>query len=129
MLGLWARLIYVKSAAPDLRTVQGSDGLLAIFVAGHLHKSEPARAPGVAVRHNADPIHLPKRLKHLSQFVFRCVKAQVPHKNILHASASALNVEVQAPFGRTGRLGNTFLEIEAGAGGSQMRQKYSRFVK
>ncbi len=98
-------LVYVERASAHLRTVQRRDGFFSIFVAGHFHKAEPARASGVAVGHDADPVHLPERLKHLPQFVFRCAKAQIPHENILHASASALSCRSASSMRRTGRSG------------------------
>ena len=66
VLCLGPRLVDIKRAPPHLRAVQGRDGLLSVFVAGHFHKAEPARAPGIAVRHDADPVHLPKGLEHLA---------------------------------------------------------------
>jgi hypothetical protein len=59
---------------------------------------------------------LPKRLEQLPQFVFGCVEAQIPHKNILHASASALSCRKCEQFGGLGRSGGPFLKIETGAG-------------
>src|ERR1035438_8205183 len=82
MLGFRARLVHVEGAAAHLRAVQCSDGFFSIFVAGHFHKAEPARTSGIAIRHDADSVHLSERFKHLAQFVFRCVKAHVPHKAI-----------------------------------------------
>ena len=53
------------------RLATGFTGCIATdIVAGHFHKAEAARASGVAVRHNADPVHLPERFKHLPEFVF-----------------------------------------------------------
>ncbi len=105
MFGFGARLVHVEGASAHLRAVQCSDGFISIFVAGHFHKAEPARASGIAVRHDAHPVHLSEWFKHLSQFVFRCVKAQVPHENILQASASALSCRSASSMRRTGRSG------------------------
>ena len=63
-------LVHVERASAHLRTVQCRNGLFSIVIAGHLHKSESARSPGIAIGHNADPVHLPERFKHLTQFVF-----------------------------------------------------------
>jgi hypothetical protein len=65
MLCLRTSLIHVERAPAHLRTVQCRDGLFSIVIAGHLHKSETARSPGISVGHNADPVHLPERLEHL----------------------------------------------------------------
>jgi hypothetical protein len=116
VLGLGTRLVHVECATADLRTIQCGDGLLSIFIAGHFHKAEAARAPGIAVRHDADPVDLPERFKHLPQFVFRCVKAQVADKNILQASSSALSCRSASWMRRDWQVGNTFLKIETGAG-------------
>jgi hypothetical protein len=114
VLGFWTCLIYVKSAPAYLRSVQCSNGFFSVFVAGHFHKAEAARASGVAVRHNADPVHLPERFKHLPEFVFRCVEAQISNKNILQASSSALSCR-SASSKADWQVGDTFLEIETGA--------------
>jgi hypothetical protein len=103
VLGFGTRFVHIECAPAHLRTVQCSNGFLSIFVTGHLHKAESARTSGVAVRHNAHPVHLSERFKHLPQFIFRRVKAQVPHKNILHASASALSCRSASSMRRTGR--------------------------
>jgi lysozyme family protein len=103
-----------------LRSVQRSDRFLSIFIAGHFHKAETARASSIAVRHNADPVHLSERFKHLPQFVFRCVEAQISYKNILQASSSALSCR-SASKAADWQVGDTFLKIETGAGGSRMR--------
>ena len=105
MLGFGACLVHVECASAYLRTVQRSNGLVSVLITGHFHKAEPARPSGIAVRHDADPVHLPERFEHLPQFIFRCVKAQVPHKNILHASASALSCQSASSMRRTGRSG------------------------
>jgi|SRR5271165_372924 len=108
------RLIYVKRAPAHLRAVQCSNGFFSILITGHFHKAESARAPGIAVRHDADPVHLSERFKHLTQFVFRCVKAQVPHKDILQASPSALSCRSASSMADW-QVGDTFLKIETGA--------------
>jgi hypothetical protein len=116
VLGFGARLIHVERASADLRAVQRSDGLLSILVARHFHKAESARASSIAVGHDADPVHLTMRLKHLPQFFFRCVKAQVANKNILHASASALSCQKCKLDAADWQVGDTFLKIGTGAG-------------
>ena len=93
------RFVDVDRAPADLRAVQRRNRLLAVFVAGHLHESESTGASGIAVGHDADSIHLPERLKQLPQFVFGCVEAQIPHKDILHSSASALSCRTCKQFG------------------------------
>ncbi len=90
-LSLGASLIDVDGAPADLRSVQRRNRFLAVFVAGHLHEAEAARAPSITVRHNAYAVHLTVRLEKLPQFVFVGVEAQISHKDILHASASALS--------------------------------------
>jgi hypothetical protein len=105
MLGLGARLVYVERASAHLRAIQPSNGLFSILVTGHFYEAEPPRSPGIAVRHDAYPVDLPERFKHLPQFIFRCVKAQVPHEDILQASASALSCRSASSMRRTGRSG------------------------
>ena len=70
VLGFGAGLVYVECASADLCAIQRRNGFFSILVAGHFYEAEPARASGIAVGHDADPVHLPVRLKHLPQFVF-----------------------------------------------------------
>src|ERR1700686_2774194 len=66
VFSLRSRFIHVESASAHLRAIQCGNGLVPIFVAGHLHKTESARASGIAVRHDTHPVHLTERCKHLS---------------------------------------------------------------
>jgi hypothetical protein len=116
VLSLRARFVHVEGASAYLRAVQRSNRFFSIFVAGHFYEAEAARTSGIAVGHDADPVDLPERFKHLPQFVFRCVKAQVPHENILQASASALSCQSASSMRRTWQVGDTFLKIGTGAG-------------
>jgi len=90
-LGLGTCLIDVDRAPANLRTVQTRNRLFPVFIAGHLHESEAAGAAGVAVGHDAYPVDLSVRFKKLPQFLFVGVEAEIPHENILQASASALS--------------------------------------
>jgi hypothetical protein len=90
-LGLGPGFIDVDGASADLRSVQRSDRLLAIFVAGHLDKTESAGASRVAVCQDANAVDLAVALEDLPQFILICVETEVPHKNILHASSPALS--------------------------------------
>src|SRR5579862_466753 len=63
--GLRTRFVHVDGAAADLRTVQSRDRLVSIFIAGHLHETEAARTPRVAVGHDADPVNLSVSFKRL----------------------------------------------------------------
>ena len=95
---------------PTWRAVQGRDCLLAVFVAGHFDESETARASSIAVGHDAHAIDLPVALKQLSQFVFVGVEAEIPHENILHASAPALSCRNASSVRRTWQVGRAFLK-------------------
>ena len=46
MLGFWTCFVDVESASAYLRSVQCSNGFFSVFVAGHFHKAEAARASG-----------------------------------------------------------------------------------
>jgi hypothetical protein len=70
VLGFRTRLIHVERTATHLRTVQRRNGLVTVLVAGHFDKTESARPAGIPVCHDADPVYLSERFKHLSQFVF-----------------------------------------------------------
>jgi hypothetical protein len=85
-LNLRTRFIDVQGPPADLSAVQRRYGLFSVFRARHLHEAESARAPGVPVGHNADPVHLPVYLEKLSQFIFRSVEVEVPNENVLHAN-------------------------------------------
>jgi len=69
-LNLGTRFIYVQGAPADLSSVQRCDGFFSVFRARHLHEAESARASGIPVGHNADPVHLSVYLEKLAQFVF-----------------------------------------------------------
>ena len=114
-LRLGSRFVDIDRASADRGSIQSGDRLLAIFIAGHFHESETPRSSGVSVCHDAHAVDLSERLKQLPQFVFICVEAKVPHKNILHASASALSCRKCKQFGGLGRSGGPFLKIETGA--------------
>jgi hypothetical protein len=90
-LGLGPGFIDVDGASADLRSVQCGDRLLAVFIARHLDKTEAAGASRVAVRQDADAVDLTVALEDLPQFILICVEAEVPHKNVLHASSPALS--------------------------------------
>jgi len=123
VFGLRTGFVHVEGSSAHLRSVQRGDGFFSILVAGHLHKAEAARAPGIAVGHDADPVHLPERLKHLPQFVFRCVKAQISDKNILHASASALSCRSASSMRQTGRSGTPSWKSRPELANSRMRHE------
>jgi len=126
--GLGARFVDVDGASADLRTVQSRNGLLSILVARHLYETEPARASGVAVGHDAYAVHLSVRLKKLPQFVFVGVEAQIPYENILQASASALSCRKCKLVRRTWQVGRAFPENRNRSWRTvNCGQKYSRF--
>jgi hypothetical protein len=116
VLSFGARFVHVERAPAHLLAIQRCNGFFSILVAGHFHEAEAARAPGIAVGHDADPVHLPEGLKHLPQLVFRCVEAQVPYENILHSSSSALRCRSASSMRADWQVGNPFLKIRTGAG-------------
>src|ERR1700693_112889 len=69
VLSFRAGLVYIEGASAHLRSVECGNGLFSVFVAGHFHKAEAARSSGIAVGHDANPIHLTERFKHLTQLV------------------------------------------------------------
>ena len=69
-LDLGTRFVDVQCASANLGAIQGRNGFFSVFRAGHFDEAETARAPGVPVRHDADPVHLPMYLEELAQFVF-----------------------------------------------------------
>jgi hypothetical protein len=85
-LDLGTGFINVQRPPADLSAVQRCNGFFSVFCTRHLHKAESARASGVPVSHNADPVHLPVYLEKLSQFIFRSVEVEVPNENVLHAN-------------------------------------------
>jgi hypothetical protein len=87
---LWpgARLIDIQFTASYLAPVQRSDRLFSFLGVGHLHESKTAGPACVPVRHDTDPVHLPMRLKKLTQLFFRSIEVQISNKDVLQASAS-----------------------------------------
>ena len=120
-LSLGAGFVDIDGASADLGAVERRDGFVAVLVAGHLDETKAARAACIAIGHNAHAVYLSITLEQLPQFILTGVKAQVPHKNILHASSPALSGWKCELSCRTGRTENAFLKILTGAGNSRMR--------
>jgi len=123
--GLGSSFIHIDGTSAELGAVQSSYSFVSVFVAGHFDKPETARAAGIAIGQNTYTIHLPVALEHLPEFVFVGIEAEIPHKDILHASAPALSCRDLSSVRGLGRS-NGLPEILTGAGNSQMRGKYSR---
>jgi hypothetical protein len=85
-LHLGTGFVDVQRPSPELSAVQGGNRFVSFFGVGHLYKTEPARAAGVTIGHDANPVDLSVRLEHPPQFFFRCVEVEVPNENILQAS-------------------------------------------
>ncbi len=120
-LRLGASFVDVDGASADLGAVERRDGFLAVLVAGHFHETEAAGAAGIAIGHDAYAVYLSVTLKQLPQFILTGVEAEVPHKNILHASFPCIELsEVRAQWSDW-QDGKAFLKILTGAGNSQMR--------
>jgi|SRR5579864_163231 len=116
MLGFGASLVHVERAAANLRAIQRGDRLFSFFIAGHLDETKSSRAPGISVRQDAYTVDLSVRFEQLPQLIFGGAEAQIAHKNILHASASALPCR-ECKLNSAGLAGRrAFLEIETGAG-------------
>jgi hypothetical protein len=81
-------LVDVEGASAELSAVEGGNRLFSVFRVRHLHKTEPARAAGVPVGHDADSVYLSVCLEHLAQFFFRRVEVEVSNENVLQANAS-----------------------------------------
>jgi hypothetical protein len=108
--------------------VQGGDGFVAVIVIGHLNEAEAAGTSGVAVGHDAYPVHGAIGFEKLAEFVLIGVKAQIAHEDILHASAPALSCLKCEQFGGLGRPGEPFLKIETGSWRTvKCAEQYSRF--
>ena len=97
-------------ASADLRAVQGRDGLLAVFIAGHLENR--SRGIRVAIGHDAHAIHLPVRLKRRSSSSL-VLKLRLPTKIFFTRLPLELS-EVQAQFGGLGRSGRPENRYRAG---------------
>jgi hypothetical protein len=129
-LNLGTSFVDVQCPSTDLRSIQRGDCLFPVLVAGHLDEPKAARTSCIPVSHDAHAVHLPISFKHLSQFVFVGVEAQVSYENILHASASALSCrkcELNSAdlAGREGLPENrnrSWRTVECG-------QQYSRFTQ
>jgi hypothetical protein len=83
-----ACFVYIERPSADLGAIESCDGFVSLFCVGHFDKAETARASGVAIIHNTYAVHLSVSFEELSQFFFRSIEVQVPHKDILQASAS-----------------------------------------
>jgi hypothetical protein len=66
-LYLGTGFVDVERSPTHLGTVQGGDRFVSFFCIRHFHETEAARASGVTISHDADPVYLPMRLEHLPQ--------------------------------------------------------------
>jgi hypothetical protein len=87
-LDLGSGFVDVERASPNLSAVECRDGFIALFGVAHFHKAEAARAAGVAVRHDADAVHLPMGFEKFAQFIFPGIEVEVANENIFHGIAS-----------------------------------------
>ena len=88
---LWTGFVDIDGASADRTAIQCCNGFLAVFVAGHFNETEAARTPRIAVCQDAHAVDLAIAFECLPQFIFVGVEAEIPHKNILHASSPALS--------------------------------------
>jgi hypothetical protein len=89
--GFGTRFVYVQCSSTNLRAVQRSDRFLSVLGACHFDKAKSARASSVAIRHDADSIHLAVNFEKLTQLFFGRVEIQVSNKDVLHANASGVS--------------------------------------
>ena len=89
--GFGTRFVYVQSSSTNLGAVQRSDRFLSVLGACHFDKAKSARASSVAIRHDADSIHLAVNFEKLTQLFFGRVEIQVSNKDVLHANASGVS--------------------------------------
>ena len=87
-LRLGTGLIYIKRASPDLAAVERGNRFLAILRVRHLDKAKAARTSGVAIGHDANPVHLSVGFEEVTQFLFCSIEIEIAYKNVLHAIAS-----------------------------------------
>jgi hypothetical protein len=72
---------------------------------------------------------LSERFKHLPEFIFRCVEAQISYKDILQASSSALSCRSASSMGRLAGWGYLPGNRDRSRRTVECGEKYSRFVK
>ena len=78
--------VYVQRPSGKLSTVKRRNRFFSFFGVRHLDESETTRAAGIAIRHNADPIHLSVGSKKVPQLIFRDVEIEVANKNVFQAT-------------------------------------------
>jgi len=78
--------VHVQRPSGKLSTIKRCDRFFAFFGVRHLDESEATRAAGIAIRHNADPIHLSVGSKKVAQLIFRDVEIEVANKNVFQAT-------------------------------------------
>src|SRR5271157_1938400 len=83
-VGLGTRLVYRQIAASHAGAVQGFHRLFGGVVVRHFDKRKSAWLPGITIRDDANLFDRAILLKHAADLVFRRVKAQIPHIDILH---------------------------------------------
>jgi hypothetical protein len=78
--------VHVQRPSGKLSTIKRRDRFFAFFGVRHLDESEATRAAGIAIRHNADPIHLSVGSKKVAQLIFRDVEIEVANKDVFQAT-------------------------------------------
>ena len=78
--------VYVQRPSGKLSTIKRRDRFFSFFGVRHLDESETTRAAGIAIRYNADPIHLSVGSKKVPQLIFRDVEIEVANKNVFQAT-------------------------------------------
>jgi hypothetical protein len=72
--------------------VQRRDGPIRLGRVVHFHECETARAPGVAIRYQADPVNRSVGLKQRTDGSLGSRKIQIAYKNILHVVFLCLSI-------------------------------------
>ena len=78
--------VHVQRASGKLSAIERRNCLFSFFGVRHLDESEATRAAGIAIRDDADAIHLSVGSKKVAQLIFRDVEIEVANKNIFQAT-------------------------------------------
>src|ERR1039458_3584673 len=79
------RFIHIQRASPHGESVECGNRLVRLRFVIHLDKGKPARTAGIAICHDVRAAHLAVLLEQAAHSLFRCLKIEVAHENLLHS--------------------------------------------
>jgi hypothetical protein len=96
--------VHIDLPAANIGAVESRNSALRLAVIRHLHESETARTPGIAIRNKADAFHRTVRFEQSPNTRFGCAEIQIAYENILHFSLLILDKRTELGRVESARL-------------------------